>query len=627
MKAKFWLASACLVAVVAGCRDNTLAVEDLNNPDVTRVFATPGGVEATIASGFQTYYNSIINTSNCTGCGSVALPSLITIDGEQYSSLNNFSMGPRGGIPRNPIQNPRGGSGIFNEFSGLSRGSRLAVNAVNALDALLKSGQTTGSALPLTPTTYANAAADSAQDMRDRAFGLFIIGMNLGQLALQYDSAAIVGPGMKSDSVAPLSKAYDVMGAALAMLDSANVYASKKWGCTACTPAGGAVTNFQTSVSIPASWTQTASMSVGTPTSQFPRFIESMEAYFRANVARNATDRADISKGGKVDWTKVIAEVENTGIAADITPLASSSTGYKPGYAVQGGGAQDPTWGQVNPMFYGMADVSGAYAAQIATLSTARGLFLIQTPDKRFPAGATRALQQAAATQAGRKTSSYNTYPYIVNRTAQDGTGDPWGVSEYDNFRLAYIPLNSSTGIYPFMLTVQLNLLAAEGHFRLGTGVATGLSEIDVSRTAAGLPPLTGAINPAAVPTAPPQKAALVAASGGPVPGGAACVPQVPYGDLAATSPSTATACGDAWEALQYEYRMETEYTGFAPWFMYNRGFNALIDGTAYEWPVPAEEMDARYGAGVIKFYNLGGSTSGQFSSNTSNPYHNFRVF
>jgi len=608
MKARYWLASACLVAVVAGCRDNTLAVDNLNNPDVTRVFATPGGVEATIASGFQTYYNAIINTSD--------LPSLITIDNEQYSQLNNFSMGPRAGIPRNPIQNVRP-SGIFSDFSALSRGSRLAVNAVNALDALLKTGQTTGTLLPLTPTTFGNAATDSANDMRDRSFALFIIGVNLGNLAMQFDSAAIVTPGMKSDSIPALSPHYAVMTAALALLDSANAYASKQWGNA----------GFATSVSIPATWTQTSALSLGTPTSAFPRLIQSFEAYFRANVARNATDRADISKGGVVDWTKVVAEVENTGITSDFTPLSASATGYNRGYSTQGGGQVDPTWGQVNPFFYGMADISGAYSAQIATNPPGRGLFLIQSPDKRFPAGATRAAQQAASSYSAHKGTSYQAYPYINNRTQQDGTGDPWGVSEYDNYRTSYIPQNSNTGIFPFMLVVNQRLLAAEGHFRLGSGVAAGLAEIDISRTAAGLPPLTGTIVAAAVPTAPPQKAASVAASGGAVPGGAACVPQVPYGDLAASSAANATACGDAWEALQYEYRMESEYTGYAMWFFYNRGFNALIDGSAYEWPVPSEEMDARYGAGVIKFYNLGGDLGGKFSSNTGNPYHNFRMF
>lgn len=625
MKAKFWLASACLVAVVAGCRDNTLAVENLNNPDVTRVFATPSGVEATIASGFSTYYNAIINTSD--------LPSLITIDAEQYSGLNNFSMGPRSGIPRNPIQNVRP-SGIFADFSALSRGSRLAVNAVNALDALLKTGQTTGSAVPLTPTTFDNAAKDSANDMRDRAFGLFIIGANLGQLALQFDSVGIVGPGMKSDSIPALSDAYTAMNAALAMLDSANVYASKKWGNNKGVPSLALnPTDRRTAGSIPASWlfgtggTASIPLDLGTPTSGFPRLIQSFEAYFRANVARTAADRADISKGGKVDWAKVVAEVENTGIAGDFMPLASSATGYSRGYAIQGGGYSDPTWGQVNPFFYGMADVSGAYAAQISTTPGARGLFLIQTPDQRFPQGATRAAQQAFAPASARKGMNYNSYPYIDNRTSQDGTGDTWGVSEYDNYRLQYIPQNSNQGPYPFMTAVSLRLLAAEGHFRLGSNQATALSEIDVSRTAAGLPALTGTIAAASVPTAPPGKAALVAASGGPVPGGAACVPQVPYGDLAATNPTNSTVCGDAWEALTYEYRMETEYTGYAPWFFYNRGFNALIDGTAYEWPVPSEEMDARYGAGLIKFYNLGGDAGGKYSSNTGNYYHNFRMF
>lgn len=612
MKATFWLASACLVAVAAGCRDNTLAVDNLNNPDVTRVFATPSGIEATIAAGYQTAHNAVTNTSD--------LPSLITIDGEQYSQLNNFSMGPRGSIPRNPIQNPRGGSGIFSDFSAESRGARLMVNAINALDALRATGGTTGSALPLTPTTFANAAADSANDMRDRAFAWFILAMDQGNLALQFDSAAVVAPPMKSDVIPALSDKYTVMAAAMADFDTAYGLASKQWG-----NAGVA-----TKVDVPATWTSSGALTNGSATAGFPRLIRSWQAYFRANVARNAADRADISQGGKVDWAKVVDEAENFGITSDFTPTVSAALGYNRGYSSQGGGNVDPTWGQVNPFFYGMADTSGAYEAQLYGTVAARGLFLIQSPDLRFPSGGTRSAQQNFAKASGRKGLSYADLPYIVNRTTSDGTGDSWGVSEYDNYRLQYIPLNSNVGVYPDLMQVTLRLLAAEGHFRLPAlagGVAKGLSEIDVSRTRAGLPALTGAINASAVPTAPPGLAAKVAASGGSVPGGNACVPQVPYGDLAATNASNTTACGDAWEALKYEYRMETEYTGYAMWFFYNRGFNDLIDGTAYEWPVPSEEMDARYGASVIKFYNLGGDASGKFSSNTGNTYHNFRMF
>lgn len=612
MKATFWLASACLVAVAAGCRDNTLAVEDLNNPDVSRVFATPSGIEATIAAGYQTAHNAVTNTSD--------LPSLITIDAEQYSQLNNFSMGPRGSIPRNPIQNPRGSSGIFSDFSAESRGARLMVNAINALDALRASGGTTGSALPLTPTTYANQAADSAQDMRDRAWGWFILAMDEANLAMEFDSAAIVTPGMKSDVIPPLSDKYAVMTQVMADFDSAYAIASKQWGNA----------GFTSHSDVPATWTSSAALTTGSGTAGFPRLIRSWQAYFRANVARNAADRADISQGGKVDWAKVVDEAENFGITSDFTPTVSIALGYNRGYASQGGGNVDPTWGQVNPFFYGMADTSGAYRSQLYGSVAARGLFLIQTPDLRFPSGGTRAAQQAFAKASSRKALTYNSLPYIVNRTTADGTGDSWGVSEYDNYRLQYIPLNSNVGVYPDLMQVTLRLLAAEGHFRLPAlagGVAKGLSEIDVSRVNAGLPPLTGTIVAAAVPTAPPGVSTKVATSGGAVPGGTACVPQVPYVDMAATNATNTTTCGDAWEALKYEYRMETEYTGFAMWFFYNRGFNDLIDGTAYEWPVPSEEMDARYGASVIKFYNLGGDASGKFSSNTGNTYHNFRMF
>jgi hypothetical protein len=56
-------------------------------------------------------------------------------------------------------------------------------------------------------------------------------------------------------------------------------------------------------------------------------------------------------------------------------------------------------------------------------------------------------------------------------------------------------------------------------------------------------------------------------------------------------------------EALKYEYRVETYFTGYAQWFQAMRGWGDLIEGTPLEFPVPYQEMLVR----VLPFYNLGG--------------------
>src|SRR4051794_85702 len=125
MKAKIMLASASLFVIATACSQD-LAVENLSNPDVGRVFAAPAGVEATIASGYQAVHNAITNPAWQREVEVRAL--------ESSSSLNNFNMGVRVSLPRNPIQNSNGAPSVFSEFSSLERAARLMVNAIDALN-------------------------------------------------------------------------------------------------------------------------------------------------------------------------------------------------------------------------------------------------------------------------------------------------------------------------------------------------------------------------------------------------------------------------------------------------------------------------------------------------------------
>src|SRR5690349_6355739 len=181
MKAIKLLVSTSLLMLFASSCDQRLAVQNLTDPDIKRVFGTGQSIESTIGAGYQTVHNAMANTNNQPGVEVWGL--------ESYSSLNNFNLGTRAAIPRLPINNVIGAPSIFSEFTALSKEARLVINAMNALDALVKSGKTTG-----TP----------ARDMRARSFGFFVAGTSLGWLAIMYDSAAIVGPGMPSDSIPPL---------------------------------------------------------------------------------------------------------------------------------------------------------------------------------------------------------------------------------------------------------------------------------------------------------------------------------------------------------------------------------------------------------------------------------------
>jgi hypothetical protein len=183
--------------------DQRLEVKNLTDPDIGRVFATGASIESTIGAGYQTIHNAMANTNNQPGVEVFGL--------ESYSSLNNFNLGTRAAIPRLPINNVIGAPSIFSEFTALSKEARLVVNAMDALEALVKSGKTIGT---------------TGKDLRARSFGFFVAGVSLGWMAMMYDSAAIVTTGMPSDSVPPLSGAADVMKAAIVLLDSALVIAN-----------------------------------------------------------------------------------------------------------------------------------------------------------------------------------------------------------------------------------------------------------------------------------------------------------------------------------------------------------------------------------------------------------------
>ncbi len=531
MTMKFRVLSASLVLMAAACND-PLDVKNTDNPDIERVFSAGPTIEQTLGSGYQQCRNSLHRNGLYT--------QVETMSFESYSQLNNFFMGPRGALPRAPILNNRTASSVFNEFSSLGRQSRVMANAMTSLDALLKDGGTLGSA---------------AQDIRARAWGYFVVGCNLGFLALTYDSAGVVTPGfsLKGDSVPELSAYPDVMKAAIEMLDSAVTIA----GRPAATGAGGFPT--------PVAWMSGTALS----RDDFVRYVRSYRARFRAGVARTPAERA------AVNWDAVIADATN-GITGDVLVTVGASTGWNIGFESNQMHV-DAGWHQMTPMIFGMADVSGGYDAWLAKPLLQRDYFLIVSPDKRWPQGTTRAQQQTNSPIP----SSHTSLPYIANRTGQDTPGDPWGTSYYNFHRFRYINRSSNTGNLPDFVKAEVDLLAAEGYIRTGN-IAAAAAKIDISRTRAGLPPLVGAVNTLT----------------DPVPGAASCVPRVPQ------PPSfTSTACGTILEAMKYEKRMETAFQTFGAWYFDSRGWGDLAVNTATQYPVPFEELDAR----GHPFYDLGG--------------------
>lgn len=530
-------ASALLLVTAGACE---LGVNNLNQPDVARVFSTAGPIQQTIGTGHQSAHNSI--TSNN------VMTELLSLSLEHYSSLNNFQMGPRAAIPRAPIANHTGApSGHFSDFSNLSRGSRLRANALNGLDALIAAD----------PSPDDGVLGSVEEDNATRAFAFYSIALHQGWLAMVYDSAGIIVPGMAPDEIPELSGAAEVMASAIQLLDSAEAIAES-----------GDMDD------IPAGWLGGASDH--TDPDDFARLVRSWRARFRAGVARTPADR------DAVQWNLVRDDATN-GIQSDLLVNTGGSTGWNIGFIGSQMFQDGRAWSQISLLYYGMADTTRLpggvhqYEAWLALPLPDREHFLVHTPDSRWPAGATRAAQVANSPLGDDITDK----PYI-KADVQDELGEAWGISVYQFKRTEYIRSNidgqSNGGLWPEMLKAEIDLLAAEAHLRLGE-IPQALTIINSYRTANNLPAIVGATSRNDI-----------------IPGGASCVPRVPV-------PGAGTACGSVWEAMKYEKRMETAFSSYGRWFFDGRGWGDLVQGTAYEYPVPYGELNARQ----KPTYNLGG--------------------
>ena len=534
---RLWSTGAVVSAVLlSGCRDNPLSVNNTQQPNVTGVFSSPGNVETALSKLFEQMYNGQL------GAADDIMTQTITMSFESASQLGNFGMGTRGSIPRSPIDNSIGNNvaaGNFRDFDFLSRNARLGATAVSALNGFI--AKNNGTALGTT-----------ARDARAISFGYFNLGYALGNLALIYDSAAIISPQDAVDpatgnfAISAFSPSNVVMDAALKSLDSAIAIAT----------AGSAT-------AIPADWlAQTADM---TP-ANYIRLLRSYKAKFRAGLGRTPTDRA------AADWNAVIADATN-GITSDFVVQVNVVTGWSG--AVQQQLATSTTWSQMTPFIFGMGDTTGAYTTWLQQALTARTPFLMRTPDKRFPSGATRALQQAQFGNSRAGTAAGSILYFRARPTGEDSPADPWGTWFYDNWRTWAIRAAGGNGPYPLFAVAENDMLAAEGYLRTGQ-FAAGVTLINKYRTRAGLP----AIGAVVAITDPVPNSSLTAND---------CVPRVPQPPNYNT-----TACGSVFEAMKWEKRLETNLVGYAQWYVDSRGWGDLTQGTALEWPVPYQELFAR---------------------------------
>ena len=534
--------SGVLVAVVlAACKD-PLTVANSNNPDRVRVLGSPTDLENLTYGAFRTMFQGSIGGSDDN------IPSQARVMSfENSSSLANFGLSARGAIPRSFIDNARGNqvsAGNNKDFNALSKAARSAADGINRM-------------APVTLGGGGMSLGSGKQDARLKAFAWFTLGMSLGRLALVYDSATIINPYDDLTFIPPLSHYSAVMTAALNAMDSALTWLTTH-GATATTGAN--------SFPLPPTWINGNALD----TTNFRRLVRSYKAQFRADVARTPAAR------DAVDWTAVKTDAAN-GITADIIVTTASSPAWS--YAMNQIYLY-AQWGQASSFIIGMADTSGAYDAWLAAPNANKVSFPVVTADRRFPRGNDRATQSNLTNSPLVPRDSLQ---YLRNRSGGDAPSDVYGQSQYDFYRFQpwYNVSRIGAGAPAMLSRNQVDMLQAEGNIRAGEWTNAMLL-INRYRTRAGLPALVG-----------------ITARGQPVPGSAnGCIPRVPKGPA-----FTSAACGDIWEAMKWEFRMENMYVGYAAWYFPSRGWGDLPEGTPLHWPVPWQEMDTRRQA----FYNLGG--------------------
>ncbi len=274
----------------------------------------------------------------------------------------------------------------------------------------------------------------------------------------------------------------------------------------------------------------------------------------RAQVygARSPVERA------AVNWTQVLAQLDsgitrNFSQQAELTIAATSSSYYQYSYL--------QTNGRTNTRLVGPADTSGEYQRWLARPLGSRAQITVVTPDRRIHAA-------SGPTVAGTR------FAYLPTQSMSTVNGT-YMHSRYRSVRYLVAPSNNyhTTGLIHTMSVDEMKWIRAEALLRLNRQ-AEAVALINPTRIAAGLPAVTVAGPPA----------------------GQACVPKREDG-----------SCGDLFDALQYEKRIDLFPTEAIIAFADARGWGKLLPGTPIHFPVHGRELELL----KLPYYTFGGGGLG----------------
>jgi hypothetical protein len=266
---------------------------------------------------------------------------------------------------------------------------------------------------------------------------------------------------------------------------------------------------------------------------------------------RNPTDRA------AVNWARVLAQLDS-GITRDFGHQADPAIAGTGSTFINNSFAQNTV--RVSNRLLGPADTSGVYQTWLAAPLNLRTAITITTPDRRIH-GATNTV---AGTRFTRLTS-----------TMGSASNGPYLTSSYRSTR--YLNTAADSGSRAFIQVIsmdEMKFIRAEALYRLGRR-SEAAALINPTRVAANLKPVD---------------------ANGP-PAGRDCVPRKDNG-----------ACGDLFDAIQYEKRIELyPYSGGEITWYDARGWGKLISGTPIHLQVSGREL-IKLG---LPYYTFGGTGAG----------------
>ncbi|MFG1691445.1 LamG-like jellyroll fold domain-containing protein [Gemmatimonadota bacterium] len=283
----------------------------------------------------------------------------------------------------------------------------------------------------------------------------------------------------------------------------------------------------------------------------------SYKARFLASVGRTPVERAS------ANWTQ-IAGLAAGGISSDFSIMSDGSflDGLKT-YASGGAGVDYNfgTWGRLDVRYIGPADTAGHYQWWLDQPVADRNEIFISTPDRRVTG--------ADSMSDGLYVKHIGPSPFPASRGTYHFS--LYGDKRYDSFVddwYADIPTPAVD-----ISVAEMDFLQAEAMYRTGNS-AGALAYVNQTRVNNGLLPAITVTGPT----------------------GPGCVPRVPdaFGDL---------QCGDLWEALKYEKRMEVYHTGLGIAYFDDRGWDDLVENTFRHLPIPGQELEIL----MMPYYTFGG--------------------